>query len=178
MTSMSSLGTLHRVVMAFIKQTTCKKIEKNENPPIVDKWVGKPMMIHTAAADIKRDNTHTDNHERYHVENLGWDHIGYMFSIEKDGTIYFSRPTADKQYHCVGGGQNHKSFGVCLCGNGTIDKMTEDQYQSLLKIIKTYKVGTILVHRDFPHKGKKKACPGDILLEDINKKFGVMLQRV
>ena len=175
MTSMSSLGTLHRVVMAFIKQTTCKKIE---NPPIVDKWVGKPMMIHTAAADIKRDNTHTDNHERYHVENLGWDHIGYMFSIEKDGTIYFSRPTADKQYHCVGGGQNHKSFGVCLCGNGTIDKMTEGQYQSLLKIIKTYKVGTILVHRDFPHKGKKKACPGDILLEDINKKFGVMLQRV
>ena len=164
--------------MAFIKQTTCKKIEKNENSPIVDKWVGKPMMIHTAAADIKRDNTHTDNHERYHVENLGWDHIGYMFSIEKDGTIYFSRPTADKQYHCVGGGQNHKSFGVCLCGNGTIDKMTEGQYQSLLKIIKTYKVGTILVHRDFPHKGKKKACPGDILLEDINKKFGVMLQRV
>ena len=164
--------------MAFIKQTTCKKIEKNENPPIVDKWVGKPMMIHTAAADIKRDNTHTDNHERYHVENLGWDHIGYMFSIEKDGTIYFSRPTADKQYHCVGGGQNHKSFGVCLCGNGTIDKMTEDQYQSLLKIIKVYQVGTILVHRDFPHKGKRKACPGDVLLEDINKKFGLMLQRV
>ena len=164
--------------MAFITKSTCVKINPSDEIPIVEKWVGKPMMIHTAAADIKRDNTHTDNHERYHVENLGWLHIGYVFSGEKDGIGYFSRPTADKQYHCVGGGQNHKSFGVCLCGCGTIDKMTEEQYQFLLRIIKAYKVTTILVHRDFPHKGKRKSCPGDVLLEDINRRFGSMVARV
>lgn len=162
--------------MAFIKNSTCQLI--TGEILIVEKWKGKPMMIHTAATDIKRDDTHTDNHERYHVNHLGWDHIGYMFSIEKDGTIYFSRPTADKQYHCIGGGQNHKSFGVCICGCGTKDPLTEAQYQSLLKIITTYEVQTILVHRDFPHKGKKKACPGDVLLADITRRFSRLLQRV
>ncbi|MDK2818961.1 MAG: N-acetylmuramoyl-L-alanine amidase [Spirochaetota bacterium] len=162
--------------MAFIQKTTCEKI--TNEIPIVDRWVGKPMMIHTAAADIKRDNIHTDNHERYHVENLGWDHIGYMFSIEKDGVIYFSRPTANKQYHCIGDGQNHKSFGVCICGCGTKNYLTEEQYQSLLKIIKVYQVGTILVHRDFPYKGKTKSCPGDVLLADITKRFSALVHRV
>lgn len=161
--------------MAFIKNSTCKLI--TNEIPISAKWLGKPMMIHTAAADIKRDNIHTDNHERYHVEVLGWDHIGYMFSVEKDGSIYFSKPTADKQYHCVGGGQNHKSFGVCICGCGTKDPLTEEQYQSVLKIIKAYQVQQILVHRDFPHNGKQKSCPGNVLLEDINRRFGNLLKR-
>lgn len=162
--------------MAFIKNSTCELV--TGEIPIHQKWVGRPMMIHTAAIDLKRDNTHTDNHERYHVETLGWDHIGYMFSIEKNGTIYFSRPTGDKQYHCVGGRQNHRSFGVCLCGNGMISPMTNEQYESLLKIIEAYHVKSILVHRDYPFKGRKKSCPGDELMESINKNFGSMVVRV
>lgn len=161
--------------MAFIKNTTCEQV--TNEIPVVLKWQRKPIMIHTAAIDITRDNTHTDNHERYHVQTLGWNHIGYVFSIEKDGTIYFSRPTADKQYHCVGDGQNHKSMGICLCGNGTVSPMTESQYYSLLKIIEAYKVQTILVHRDYPYKGKQKSCPGDMLMEDINRRFGAMVVR-
>lgn len=162
--------------MAFIKNTTCKDLT-GLPIPVVQKWVNKPMMIHTAAVNMKRDNTHTDNHERYHVEHLGWEHLGYMFSIEKDGTIYFSRPTADKQYHCAGGGQNHKSFGVCICGCGTTEPLTELQYSSLLKIMQAYYTTRVIVHRDYPFEGKKKACPGDALLKDIAEKFSELLIR-
>ncbi|MGL5955411.1 MAG: peptidoglycan recognition protein family protein [Brevinema sp.] len=159
--------------MAFIKNSTCELI--TGNIPIINKWLGKPLMIHTAAINM-RDNTHTDNHERYHVEHNGWKWFGYSFSIEQDGRIFFSRPTAEiQQYHCIG--QNSKSMGICICGNGTVDSLTEEQYRSLLKIINAYQIKTILIHRDFPHQGKRKACPGDILLEDLNRRFGTMLYR-
>ena len=162
--------------MAFIKQSTL--VEIKGDIPVYEQWIGKPIMVHTAALDIARDNTHADNHERYHVLSLGWDWVGYGFLIEKDGTIYHSAPTMGKQYHCVGGGQNHKSFGVCICGHGSKDPLTPEQHASLIKIIKAFRTGTMLVHRDFPHKGKRKSCPGDVLLADLTNKFPNMMTRV
>lgn len=155
--------------MAFIKNSTCKLI--TEEIPIHSKWVNTPCMVHTSAIKSSKENTQTDNNERYHVNHLGWDHIGYLFSIEQDGRIFYSEKTGYKQYHCKG--QNNKSFGICIIGDGSMQRATKEQIYSLKKIFKAYNSKEIRLHRDF----SKKSCPGDALLKSLEEHFSHLIKR-
>lgn len=52
--------------------------------------------------------------EAYHVNEKGWDHIGYHYVIPRDGTVEHALDESIPGIHCSG--QNAKSIGICLVG--------------------------------------------------------------
>ncbi|MGL4897261.1 MAG: peptidoglycan recognition protein family protein [Cetobacterium sp.] len=138
-------------------------LEQISEIPIIDKWKGKPCMVHTTAVKSFFNTHQAPAVEKYHTQELKWDHIGYVFMIEMDGSIYFSRPTADKQYHCAGGGQNRESLGIAIAGNGVIQFATMEQMLSLERIINAYGFTEIRYHCDY----SKKSCPGIKLMKTL-----------
>lgn len=65
-------------------------------------WEGK-------SAEEKRDEI-----RRWHVQDNGWDDIGYHAIIDRDGTVAQGREDAVQGAHCKG--RNATTLGVCLLG--------------------------------------------------------------
>lgn len=123
------------------------------------------------AADIKR----------YHMQERGWDRIGYHYVIPRDGTLEVGLAEEVAGIHCSG--HNARSIGVCLVGgiqdgkggDANQDGMIEDwenkkkgqpeanyvpaQWATLKKLIQRlkekYPNASIHGHNEFANK----ACP-------------------
>lgn len=131
--------------------------------------LGKPCMVHTPVVDTsKNERKHwAQDIASWHVisapKGRGWRNPGYLFVIERDGTIYYCPETSLNQCHCQHGGNNRLSFGVSLVGDGTKQIPTMAQLSSLSKIITAQQSKEIRYHRDF----SPKECPGEKVIEGI-----------
>ncbi|XWN36091.1 MAG: N-acetylmuramoyl-L-alanine amidase [Balneola sp.] len=100
---------------------------------------------------------------RVHVQENGWDDIGYHFVIRKDGTIESGRPVYKVGAHCKDQGMNHKSIGICLSGHHDHEFLEGNQKAALFSLLNDLvaqyeiPIPNILGHRE---TGANKTCPG------------------
>ncbi len=91
--------------------------------------------------------------------------IGYHYVIYLDGGIHIGRPIEEEGAHCLDGGHNKNSIGVCYIGGVAKDGYTaedtrtpeqKEALKSLLGLLKAaFPEAKIYGHRDFA----KKDCP-------------------
>lgn len=74
---------------------------------------------------------------RYHVDHLDWPGIGYHYVIDADGTVYKTNAADIKSYHV--GKHNQSALGICLVGDFRDYDPPEEQYNSLVKLLKSLK---------------------------------------
>jgi N-acetyl-anhydromuramyl-L-alanine amidase AmpD len=121
------------------------------------------IVVHCAATKPSQDIGAAEI-RKWHVEDRGWDDIGYHQVIRRSGAIELGRPLHVAGAHAKG--FNARSVGVCLVGG--IDKdgnpannFTYKQMDSLTITLdywgRIYPSAEILGHRDLP--GVDKACP-------------------
>tara|TARA_R110000803_G_scaffold84087_2_gene150251 strand:+ start:6773 stop:7246 length:474 start_codon:yes stop_codon:yes gene_type:complete len=149
------------------------------------------IIVHCSAT-YPDQNAGVDTIRKWHVEERGWDDIGYHYVIRRDGTVEEGRPIIKAGAHCRG--QNKNSVGVCLEGglervgspNDTLyttepsNDYTPVQLKSLGKLILTLrtKYGTkdkiveLYGHNEFD---SHKTCPNfDVIIwftMDVIKDF-------
>ena len=119
------------------------------------------IIIHCTATPEGSART-VEEIRRYHVEQLGWNDIGYHYLISIDGSIHAGRPENVVGAHTAG--HNRESIGVCYVGGCDQDMKPKDtrtpaQEASLVKIVRSllerYPGATVHGHREFA----RKACP-------------------
>jgi hypothetical protein len=103
---------------------------------------------------------------RYHVEEKGWDDIGYHYGIEwadHDNIILQGRKPNRKGAHCLAAGRNSDSLGVCVVGD--YDVVPPDpakygitiEFLAMLCFIFQIPPEEVYGHREFE---SGKTCPG------------------
>lgn len=122
------------------------------------------IVIHCSAT---RAGTDIGAHEirSWHVNDNGWDDIGYHFVIRRNGAIERGRDITLQGAHCPE--FNAHSIAICMVGGvddfGNPDRnYTMDQWASLKTLVyglwlEYPTVTGVCGHRDAP--GVKKACP-------------------
>ncbi len=113
------------------------------------------LIVHCSDTPNNRDVTVAEI-RNWHVNDNGWDEIGYHFIIYRNGALMMGRPVPVAGAHCYG--HNDNSIGVCLIGR---DEFTKEQFKTL-KNFHTVARGVfpdlcIYGHRDL---NKQKTCPG------------------
>jgi len=105
----------------------------------------------TTVADIRR----------WHVDDHGWDAIGYHWIMTGDGVIHRCRPIPMQGAHCLG--WNDGSLGLCIVGDNTTlrQKWRYTQRASLIQ----FAAGCNLLFPGVPivgHRDLKSGtdCPG------------------
>ena len=83
---------------------------------------------------------------KIHVEERGFDEIGYHYLIRADGTVEKGRLMTKQGAHAKG--RNHY-VGICLTG---YDKFTAQQVAALIRLLQTFKIKHIESHHE--------ECPG------------------
>lgn len=121
------------------------------------------LIVHCAATKPSMD-IGVEDIRHWHVDERGWDDVGYHYVIRRDGTIEPGRDVAVAGAHAYG--HNAHSLGVCLVGGLSEDNQddcnfTMAQYFSLAALLETllehYPRAAVMGHRDLPNAGK--ACP-------------------
>lgn len=123
------------------------------------------IVVHCSASDIEaHDNIETIR--KWHVDQNGWDDIGYHYFITKDGKIHNARdietiPAAQKIYDPISGkdkAYNTNSIAICLSGEYlfTFKQFNSLQYLVNLINIEYNRILKILGHRDLD---SRKTCP-------------------
>ncbi|MFK7936824.1 MAG: N-acetylmuramoyl-L-alanine amidase [Saprospiraceae bacterium] len=116
----------------------------------------------------------------FHVNTNGWSDIGYNYLVDPDGKLYEGRGNNVLGAHFCG--KNRRTMGVCVIGDFTNIKPTEEARSMLTKILawkacdrNIEPIGAsmhnpynevqwnIAGHRD----GCATACPGDLFYPDI-----------
>lgn len=100
---------------------------------------------------------------RLHIQQNGWNNIGYHYVIELDGSVKPGRTEAEIGAHCLG--HNADSIGICYIGGVAKDGKTPKdtrtpaQRESLrtlvAKLRQRYPKATLHGHCEFA----AKACP-------------------
>ena len=88
-------------------------VERKETKYVVIHCADTPADMDVGAADIRR----------WHVDERGWDDVGYHWIIKRSGQLEPGRDQRLQGSHALA--VNSKSIGVCLVGRGDI--FTEDQ---------------------------------------------------
>jgi N-acetylmuramoyl-L-alanine amidase len=123
------------------------------------------IIVHHSATD--RDSTTFASIKNYHINNNGWNNVGYHKVIEASGKIYDGMPEGNVGYHCLHDGFNYKSVAVCLTGNFQDQKPTEKQLASLKQILDEWRAkyniprDKVLGHKE---TGASTSCPGNNLI--------------
>jgi len=123
------------------------------------------IVIHCAATKASMDIGATEI-KKWHVDDNGWDDIGYHYIIRRSGLVEAGRPEAFKGAHAPA--VNSKSIAVCLIGGmaddgGAENNYTLEQFLSLKDLIKKLiksnsNIKEILGHCDI--QDNKQDCPG------------------
>lgn len=115
------------------------------------------LAVHAADSKIDMDVT-VQTLRRWHVEEKGWEDIGYHYFIKFDGSLHKCRDRKYQGAHCVS--INHNSLAICLEGgfNGE-NNFTQPQLDRLYSLI-------IGLKTEFPNAAlighghiDNKACP-------------------
>ena len=113
---------------------------------------------------------------RWHVEERGWDDIGYHWLIDRGGELLNGRPETVAGAHVKG--QNATSIGVCLigghgatAGDRFTDHFTLDQRIALIDLLNGVRRRLpgirISGHNDYAPKG----CPGFDVLNFVSNEL-------
>lgn len=122
----------------------------------------KKILVHCAATPPSMD-IGADVIRGWHVNERGFQDIGYHYVIKRDGTLEPGRNIRIAGAHCRG--HNFTSIGVCLVGGVNDDGKAEDNFtdaqkntlRSLLDVLTVTFKCEVHGHRDM--RGVNKACP-------------------
>lgn len=123
------------------------------------------LIVHCSATPEGVDYT-VDDIRRWHKQQ-GWSDIGYHYVVYRNGLIVDGRDVDLIGAHCLKGGHNTHSIGICYVGGVDKDDMkkskdtrTHEQRAALKAILidlkRLYPNAKIYGHRDFD---KGKDCP-------------------
>lgn len=144
---------------------TCPEISIGLLMPIVRRRTDF-IVVHASATKPAQDIGAAEI-RRWHVEDRGFDDIGYNQVIRRSGAIELGRPLHIAGAHARG--YNSVSVAVCLVGglnpNGRPeDNFTDAQYEALRKTLvywnAIYPAARILGHRDL-----SPDLDGDVIIE-------------
>jgi len=136
------------------------------------------IVVHCAATKPSMDIGYKEI-RKWHVEDNGWDDVGYHYIIKRDGTVEVARAEAFQGAHAPA--VNSKSIAICLVGGMAEDGSAEnnftlEQFLSLKDLIKKIKMTNpniveVVGHCDV--QDNKPNCPGFnlkewLIKEDIN----------
>jgi len=136
------------------------------------------IVVHCAATKPSMDIGRPEI-RKWHVEDNGWDDVGYHYIIKRDGTVEVARAEAFQGAHAPA--VNSKSIAICLVGGMAEDgdaenNFTLEQFLSLKDLIKKIKMTNpniveVVGHCDVQEN--KPNCPGFnlkewLIKEDIN----------
>ncbi len=97
----------------------------------------RAVIHHTNSHDVSIDTV-----RRWHVNDNGWDDVGYHFLIRANGDIEAGRPIGFHGAHAKG--RNHY-IGIALTG---YDEFTAQQLESLLNLLVSLKIENIERHHE------------------------------
>jgi len=149
--------------MNIINKTKPEHRGLNNNVP-------KYLIVHTTASS---KSTTFEDVKRWHVNERGWEWVGYQYLIYWDGTVVLSRPDTTHGAHAKG--FNTKSIGIAMCGHGDKHLPSHEQKKSLTELLKTkMKEFNIPTDNIIPHRvaqeiqsgSRKKTCFGSKLKDD------------
>jgi hypothetical protein len=115
------------------------------------------IIVHHTATGL--DYT-TEDIRRMHIEERGWDDIGYHVVIESDGQIVAGRHISKVGAHAKN--RNRHSIGVAAIGDNTVEgkEWTAAQRFVLPVVLRTLQMlfpgAKVIGHRDV----RDTACPG------------------
>lgn len=123
------------------------------------------LIVHCSATPEGVDYT-VDDIRRWHKQQ-GWSDIGYHYVVYRNGLIVDGRDVDLIGAHCLKGGHNTHSIGICYIGGvdkddvkKSKDTRTHEQRAALKAILidlkRLYPNAKIYGHRDFD---KGKDCP-------------------
>lgn len=113
------------------------------------------IILHCSGTDVAG---YDFTRMRYdHINNRGWNDIGYHFGIDWDGDIHILRPINKPGAHCKG--RNRYSIGICVLG---LQSFSRIQMMQLGRLVKMLMLAFNLKSEDVkPHNfyNKNKTCP-------------------
>ncbi len=118
----------------------------------------KRLIVHHSASPL---TTTIEDIQKWHVEENGWDDVGYHFVISQIGIVYRGRDLAYQGAHARG--NNNDSIGVCLVGNNSeyLNVWTTEQVGALQRMWNSFKMLwrgiEVYGHRDI---AEGTECPG------------------
>jgi N-acetyl-anhydromuramyl-L-alanine amidase AmpD len=96
------------------------------------------IVVHCSDTPSERTVT-VDDIRKWHVEERGWDDIGYHYVIYQDGSVHKGRALDVPGAHVSG--HNTHSIGICLIGGWKgSDDYSDLQLRSLSELISSLKV--------------------------------------
>jgi N-acetylmuramoyl-L-alanine amidase len=117
----------------------------------------KRIFVHCSDTFANMD-IGVDDIREWHINENGWNDVGYHFVIKRDGTVENGRPV-----EVIGAGvkgHNKDSIHICMIGGKPDANFTFKQYRTLMalrEVLDTeYSNPTWLGHRDVD---KGKTCP-------------------
>ena len=132
------------------------------------------IIIHCAATKASMDIGYKEI-RKWHVENNGWDDVGYHFIIRRNGQLEKARPEGYSGAHAPS--HNSRSIGICLVGGmaddgGPENNFTLEQFLTLKDLVnmimdKYSDITEVLGHCDVQEN--KPNCPGFNVKEWLNK---------
>lgn len=134
------------------------------------------IILHTVA---RQGLTEWSEIKRWHVEDNGWNDIGYHYYVRKDGTVEQGRKEHVNGAHCLAGGMNRVSLGICFEGHGDYEPWTQEQEENGLDLIRNLcwkyniKPKNVEGHNEYE---SDRTCPGRLIDMDIvRRKLKVLL---
>lgn len=141
-------------------------IKFRNNSKIMEKRkITDSIVVHCSATPEGREHNAADI-RTWHLAR-GFADIGYHYIIKIDGTVEAGRGEDLVGAHCVEGGMNRRSIGICYVGGmdremkNAKDTRTPEQCLAIMNLIRKMqrKYGIpdarVFGHRDFA----RKACP-------------------
>lgn len=119
------------------------------------------IVIHTAGWP---GDSSVEDIRRVHIEENGWEDIGYHFVIRKNGEFETGRDVNKVGAHCRAAKMNYRSIGICCSGHGDQEPFTDEQMETLRLLVNSFRntmaipIGNVLGHRE---AGANKSCPGE-----------------
>ncbi|KAK2575090.1 hypothetical protein KPH14_008820 [Odynerus spinipes] len=136
-----------------------------ENPP---KYV---IIHHSATAGCTTQaicQARVRSFQNYHMDNKGWQDIGYNFLVGEDGNVYEGRGWGKHGAHSVQ--YNSKSIGICIIGNFVSSVPNPAAVRATQNLI-AYGVANGKIQSDYKLLGHRQTaqttCPGNSLYDLI-----------
>ena len=141
----------------------------------------KVAIIHHSAIEnndwqfLKIDKIH-ERRWNWQTKSRLWFYVGYHFVIEKDWLVKQARLIDEIGAHCNTNidwikykskvlNPNYDTIGICLAGNFEKEEPTQEQLESLLKLLRELRIKRVYWHRDF----KQTVCPGVNMYKYLNE---------
>ena len=130
------------------------------------------IVIHCSATPPTMD-IGVEKIREWHVDDNGWDDVGYHFIITRSGVLQKARPEEMQGSHARA--VNGTSLGICLVGGSNASGDWENNFQDeqfvtlkalILDLIKRYEIKKIIGHYQVDDK---KECPSFKVPEWLEK---------